>query len=313
MRKSVSGLGLAALGVASAIDEVHTSFAWAKSVVTTAICYMPPERTVSDDGPRGLVARIARGADYHDVLRTKLAYLVDQIKTEHPAAQTQICVDTSPLPERKLALLSGIASRAKNANVFVEGCGSYAALGEIVTDITLPTTEPCETDLCDSCNECMRACPMKAIIAPGVIDRGRCLSAVTQSGGIIPVEIRKAMGNSIYGCDRCQEVCPHNAGVKASAPEFAEDMFPRANPELIPLISMSSRDFRERVKRSSIGWIGRTRIRRNAIIAAGNLGCEESISALEKVLDGESAILREYAKWSLQKIAGSGSGNPDPE
>jgi epoxyqueuosine reductase len=310
--KSASGLGLAALGTAPAIDEVRAVLPWARSVVTAAICYLPPGRVISDGTPRGLVARIARGADYHDVLQSKLAYLVEQIKIEHPNAQMQICVDTSPLPERKLAVIGGIASRAKNGNVFVEGCGSYAALGEIITDIVLPTTEPCEIDLCGACNKCMRACPMGAIIAPGVVDKSKCLSAITQSGGIIPVETRKAIGSRTYGCDTCQEVCPHNANVKASAPEFAQDIFPGAYPELIPLISMSAREFREKVKKSSIGWIGRARIRRNAIIAAGNLGCEKAISALDEVMRGESAILHEYAMWSLDKIAGAGFGNPDP-
>ncbi|MCE5322565.1 tRNA epoxyqueuosine(34) reductase QueG [bacterium] len=299
LRKSAYELGLAALGIAPAIDEVRTSFAWAKSVVTTAVCYLPPETSVSDDTPRALVARIARSADYHDVLHCKLAHMVEQIKAVYPNAHTQICVDTSPLPERKLAVLSGIASRAKNANVFVDGCGSYAALGEIVTDIELPVSQPNEIDLCGSCEKCIRACPMGAIIAPGAIDKSKCLSAITQSGGIVPVETRHAMGNRIYGCDRCQEVCPHNASVRVSAPEFAQDVFPGACPELIPLIRISAREFKENVKRTSIGWIGRTKIRRNAIIAAGNIKCEEAVPALKEVMQGECAALREYAVWAI--------------
>ncbi|MHB9035570.1 MAG: tRNA epoxyqueuosine(34) reductase QueG [Armatimonadota bacterium] len=305
LRKLASELGLAALGIAPAIPEVQKSFPWAKSVVVTAICYLPPESAVTDYIPRGWVARVARSSDYHDVLRDKLSRLTEQIESRHPNARTEICVDTSPLPERKLALIGGIAWRGKNGNVFVEGCGSYAALGEIITDIDIPYVQSLEVDRCGECDRCVRACPTGAIIAPGVIDCSKCLSALTQSGGIIPNELRHAMGNRIYGCDTCQEVCPQNAKIEPSAPEFAENIFPGACPELIPLIELSAEGFREMVKESSIGWIRRARIRRNAAIAAGNLRTEQAVPALTRMLEDENPILREHAAWALGQILNS--------
>jgi epoxyqueuosine reductase len=299
LRKTASDLRLADIGVAPAIPEVRNIYPWACSVVTAAICYLPPEQTIPDEKPRGVVARIARSADYHTVLRAKLNILADQIKLAAPIAQVDICVDTTPIPERKLAVLSGIAARAKNGNVFVEGCGSYAALGGVVTDIELFSGKPLEADICGDCDLCIKACPARAIISPGIIDRSKCVSALTQSSGPIPLDLREKMGKQIYGCDACQEVCPHNRNIKSVASEFAEDVLPGAYPEIIPLITMSEQDFQDNVKNSSIGWIGRARIRRNAIIAAGNLHCEDTVSVLKEVTRGESAMLSEYSVWAI--------------
>ena len=298
LRQRARELGLAAVGIAPATDEVTRAFGWARSVVCVAISYLPPHfdtvailsseelayrrsdllsaSGVEDDVPRGLVARFARGADYHLVLREKLARLAEVITQEHPAARAEICVDTNPLPERKLAVLAGIAWRGKNGCVFVEGCGSWVALGEIVTSAPIQSgvEQPQSKDLCGDCTRCIDACPTKAIIAPYQIDRSRCISALTQAGRAIAPDLRAAMGNLIYGCDICQEVCPHNAGIEPVTPEFAVDVFPGAHPELMPLVDLTAEDFREHVAGSSIGWIRRTRIRRNASIAAENLSSE---------------------------------------
>lgn len=302
LRKTASDLRLADIGVAPAIPEVRNIYPWACSVVTAAICYLPPEQTIPDEKPRGAVARIARGADYHTVSRTKLNILADQIKLAVPNAQVDICVDTTPIPERKLAVLSGIAARTKNGNVIVEKCGSYAALGEVVTDIELSPGKPSETDLCGNCDLCIKACPARAIIRPGIIDCTKCISALTQSSGQIPLDLREKMGIQIYGCDVCQEICPHNRNIKPNVDEFGEEMFPGAYPELIALINMSAREFRENVKKSSLGWIGRTRIRRNAAIAAANQKCESAIPALEEMIQSESPVLREIACYSTRAI-----------
>ncbi len=317
-------LGLAAVGLAPAIDEVREAYDWAQSVVCAAISYLPPHFDTASgllsasgdqgDTPRGLVARIARGADYHAVLREKLARLAELISEHHPGARLEICVDTCNLPERKLAVLSGIAWRGKNGNVFVEGCGSWVALGEIVTDLRLEklaeltsSAKPAEeqTDRCGNCTRCMDACPTKAIVAPYTIDCSRCLSALTQSSGSIHTDLRGAMGSRIYGCDICQEVCPQNADIVPSAPEFAEDTFPGAHPDLIPLITLTAQRFREGIKDSSIGWIRRTRIRRNAAVAAGNLRCESALPALKDMLRDENPVLRETAEWAIKEITDS--------
>lgn len=302
LREEAERLGLAAVGVAPAVDEVRTEFGWARSVIVCAICYLPPERDVVDDAPRGRVARVARSSDYHEVLRAKLSVLCDALRSQYPEARTEACVDTCPIPERKLAVLAGIAWRGKSGNVFVEGCGSYAALGEIVTDVELPVSEPTTIDRCGDCDLCIRACPAGALTEPYEVDTDTCLSALTQVSGIVPRKLRKTMADRIYGCDVCQEVCPQNAGVRPGAPEFAEDVFPGPCPELVPLIRLTPREFREKVRHSSIGWIRRTRICRNAAIAAGNMRCEAAAPALAEMLSDENPMLRATAAWALGEI-----------
>ena len=319
LRGQAKQVGLNAIGVAPAIDEVRAAFPWARSVVSAAISCLPPEassvilngvknldpreeilrHTQNDatDAPRGLIARFARGADYHTVLREKLYRIAEAL-----GDRTEVCVDTTPIPERKLAALAGIAWRGWNGNVFVEGCGSWAALGEIVTDLDLRLAKPLSIDRCTDCGRCMRHCPARAITAPYTVDRTRCLSHLTQARGEIPIELRLKLGNRVYGCDTCQEVCPQNAGVRPVTPEFAESRFPGACPEIISLIKLSSQEFKQRVRDSSIGWIGRTRIRRNAAVAAGNLRCREAIPALEKMLEDPDSVLREHAAWALETV-----------
>jgi epoxyqueuosine reductase len=302
LRLPANELGLAGLGIAPATDEVREEYPWAKSVVVGAICYLPPDCEPEDDEPRGWVARVARSSDYHVVLRDKLERVAEVILGEYPGSRCEVCVDTCPLPERKLAVLAGIAWPGKNGNVFVDGCGSYAALGEVVTDIELPASEHVQEEQCGDCRACIRACPTGAISEDGLFDAGRCLSRVTQSSGIIPRELRPLMGARIYGCDTCQEACPRNIGVEPSAPEFAVDTWPGACPELIPLIDLSAEEFKRTVKNSSVGWIRRTRIRRNAAIAAGNLKCEAATPSLVGMLDDENPVLRAHAAWALGEI-----------
>ena len=304
LRHPASEIGLRALGIAPAIDEVREVFPWAESVIAAAISYLPPRTDVVDALPRGRVARFAQSVDYHHVLRSKLEILSEAIRREAPGSKIEICVDTVPLPERKLAVLAGIASRSKNGNVFVDGCGSYAALGEIVTDLVLPPSETVRAgfDACVGCDKCRRACPTNAIIGPGLVDASRCISRLTQMSGGVPRELRRAIGNRVYGCDVCQEVCPLNEGIEPTSPEFAADVFPGACPELIPLLLLSPAEFDACVRDSSIGWIRRARIRRNAAIAAGNLRCHEAVEPLITMLGDADPVLRVHAAWSLGEI-----------
>ncbi len=302
LRELANKLEIAALGVAPAIPEVLEPFAWARSVIVCAVCYLPPEKVIDDDVPRGRVARFAQSADYHEVLRAKLERLAEVIRSQYPDTRLEICVDTCPIPERRLAVLGGIAWRGKSGNVFVEDCGSYAALGEIVTDLPLPVSEPLLDDRCGDCELCLRACPTGALTAPYTVDTTRCLSALTQVSGPVPRKLRNNLEDRIYGCDICQQVCPQNECIRPGSVEFAQDLFPGPCPELISLIALTPEQYRDKVKNSSIGWIRRTRIRRNAAIAAGNLRCEAAVPALAQMLSDENALLRAVAAWALGKM-----------
>ena len=277
-------LGIQALGIAPPIDEVRALHPWARSVVCAAVSYLPPDPGPVPEGIRGLVARVARGADYHDVVRAKLTRLADALRSRMGTCRMEIHLDTSPLPERKLAAMSGIGWLGKNCCLYVDGCGSYVALGEIVTSIPLPPTTSQQPSRCGDCTLCLDSCPAHALTAPGVLDRSRCLSSLTQSGGSIPGELQKAMENRIYGCDICQEVCPHNQGLTPVNTEFAVSEFPGPYPELLPLLIMTRSNFEALVRPSSIGWIGRSRLRRNAAIAIMNAG-GAAADGIKEILD----------------------------
>lgn len=268
LTEEAHAIGIQAVGVGPAVGEAGAAYPWARSVVSVAVSYLPPEPGPAPDGARGLVARFARGADYHEVVRSKLEQLAIALES---AKRVEICVDTCPLPERKLAVLSGLGWLGKNCCLFVDGCGSYVALGEIVTDMPAGGPAPVLAKRCGDCRRCLDACPTGALTAPGVVDRSKCLSHITQAGGEIASELRAIMGNRVYGCDVCQEVCPHNQGLVPVNAEFAEDRFPGAYPDLGFLLSVTKGEFDSVIRPSSIGWIGRSRLRRNAAIAAENL------------------------------------------
>lgn len=294
--------GFAALGTAPAINEVKALFGWAESVIVGIISYLPPESKPADNNPRGLIARVAQSFDYHEVMRIKLSRLKEELTLLYPKARFEICVDTNPLPERKLAVLAGVAWRGRNGNVFAEGCGSYISIGEIITDIKLSVSEVILNERCGSCGLCVKACPAQAIVGFGKIDTKRCVSALTQLSGVIPHEMTSKIGTCIYGCDACQEVCPQNAGICCLSADFPAVDYPGAYPEIIPLIKLTAHDYKTKLKSTSIGWIRRTRIRRNAAIAAGNLRCEEALPALAEMLEDENPVLRNHALEAIEKI-----------
>lgn len=295
-------IGIQAVGAAPAAEEVRPLFPWAVSVVSAAVSYFPPEPVSPPTPTCGLVARVARGADYHEVVRAKLDALADRLEQGYGVSQYEIHVDTSPLPERKIALLCGVGWLGNNGCVFVEGYGSYVALGEIIVDKALDVSGPGSQSLCGACRRCIDACPTGALSGRGVVDKSRCLSHLTQAGGIAPREIRTALGSRIYGCDVCQEVCPHNSGLAPVNPEFIQQRFPGAHPDLLPLLNLSKADFESRIRPSAIGWIGRSRLRRNAALAVGNLGLSEAVPQLREMLVDPSSVVRSGAAWALGRI-----------
>ena len=191
----------------------------------TVICvamnyYYPLEEDTSSSHP-ARVARYALGDDYHEMIKDRLFALADWIRQRAPEAQTRCGVDTAPIMEKDLAMRAGIGWIGKNSCLINPRIGSWLLLGEIITTLALPTDEP-ETDHCGTCRACIDACPTQAITAPYELDATRCISYLTiEHRGPIDPSLQKQMGNWLYGCDVCQDVCPHNSKVvPATDPQF---------------------------------------------------------------------------------------------
>ena len=184
----------------------------AKSVVCVAINYFSRLQPVpeAERHRHGRVARYALGRDYHEHIKTRLHDLADWIRAAAPGAQTRAGVDTAPVLEREMASRAGVGWVGKNTCIINRSAGSFLLLGQVLTTLDLPTDEP-ETDHCGTCTRCLDACPTGAITAPYELDATRCISYLTiEHRGPIDENLRRQMGDWVYGCDVCQDVCPHN-------------------------------------------------------------------------------------------------------
>jgi epoxyqueuosine reductase len=245
----------------------------------------------------------ALNKDYHDVITPRLKKLEAKIHEEFEGCRTRIYVDTGPILEKPLAQQAGLGWIGKHTNLLTQGRGSWYFLSEILTDITLPQSQPAD-DHCGTCRSCIDICPTKAIIAPYVLDARRCISYLNiELKGVIPIEYRKAIGNRIYGCDDCQIVCPWNSyAVKTDDPDFQDK---QDSLKLIDLIQIDGEMFRQRFKGSPIKRIKRRGLLRNVAIALGNSGNPQAIPPLIKVLGDEEPLIRAHAVWALGELAGS--------
>jgi epoxyqueuosine reductase len=283
-------------------------FGRARTVVAVALSYDhpdPPE--ISADrlvgGPRGVVARYARGDDYHTVMKTKL-YALGRALTAALAREVAYlpCVDTAPLLEREAAQASGLGFIAKNTLLIAPGAGSYLLLGELLVDVDCepqPILEP----RCGECRACLSACPTQAFVDAYTLDARRCISYLTiENPGPIPYELRPLIGDRVFGCDICQEVCPYNASVKGGAPELA----PRpgsGRPALRRLLGLGAAQFRKWQRKSALRRIHRPQLLRNVAVALGNLGDVEDVGPLSMLLSSPSPLVRSHAVWALAEIA----------
>ncbi|NLN17787.1 MAG: tRNA epoxyqueuosine(34) reductase QueG [Firmicutes bacterium] len=277
----------------------------ARSIISVAMSYLLAEElTPTTDGLYGSVARFARVADYHAVVSKKLTLLVGflQEKVERPF-DYRICVDSGPLLERAAARRAGLGWFGKNNMLYVPDLGSWIVLGEIIADLALPADEPGSHPDCGKCQRCQENCPTGALLRPYQVDATRCLSAVTQMPGYIPLSFRKAVGHRLWGCDTCQEVCPWN--LKAVAGRFKWPVAVAAEVDLIHLLTLSKSEFRRLFGGSTLAWRGKTTLRRNAALALGNLGDPCALEALTEGLHGHgSPVVREMCAWAIGEIGG---------
>jgi epoxyqueuosine reductase len=275
-------------------------------VVSVRMDYWPgaarAAHAVLADRSLGYVSRYALGRDYHKVLRGALARLARQLQQRIGPFGYRVCVDTAPVLEKAFARDAGLGWMGKHTNLIARERGSYFFLGEILTDLPLPVDEPASAH-CGSCQACLPACPTGAIVAPWRLDARRCISYLTiEHHSAIPVELRKAIGNRIYGCDDCQLVCPWNKFARAAAhPDFKvrHGLDAAALPELF---RWSAAQFERRMRGSAIYRLGYQRWLRNIAVALGNAPTSaEVICALEERRDDPSELVREHVAWALRQ------------
>ena len=214
----------------------------------------------------------------------------------------RVYADSAPVLEKALARNAGLGWIGKHTNLIARHAGSYFFLGEIYTDLELPLDEPASAH-CGSCTACLPACPTGAIVAPWKLDARRCISYLTiELHGPIPVELRPALGNRIYGCDDCQLVCPWNRYARAAShPDFKVRHGLDA-PRLADLFGWSEQQFRDRMRGSAISRLGFERWLRNIAVALGNATTTPEVrAALEARRADPSPLVREHVLWALAR------------
>jgi epoxyqueuosine reductase len=282
----------------------------ARSVVVLGVNYTPEDdpMALADTPECGVISVYARGRDYHDTLKRRLRTLAHWIEERWPGA-LKLFVDTAPVMEKPLTQRAGLGWQGKHTNLVSRQFGSWLFLGEIFLSLHLDP-DPLERDHCGSCHRCLDACPTAAFPAPYQLDARRCISYLTiEHKGMIPVELRPAIGNRIYGCDDCLSVCPWNKFAQtAKEPDF----LPREEltaPRLAELAALDDRAFRKLFAGSPIKRAGRDRFLRNVLIAIGNAvpGDRELIAAARRCLDDPSSLVRAAAVWAYSRLAPAAS------
>ena len=283
--------------------------AGARSIVVVGVHYRSaePDPAIWNDPSHGRISRYAWGDDYHDVLEPKLRRL--QSWLEEQAGRSQIgrsYVDTGPVLERPVGVAAGLGFQGKNTLLIHPRQGSWFFLGEILVDVELAYDAPLKTGGCGSCTRCQVACPTRAFSGPYVLDARRCISYLTiELKGPIPRDLRPLMGNHIYGCDVCQEVCPWN--IKFGQWSSSDQLNPRAErvaPELLELIGLDDAQFRDRFRGSPIKRAKRRGLLRNVAVALGNWGDARAIPELVQALEDPEPLIRGHVAWALGRIGG---------
>jgi epoxyqueuosine reductase len=247
------------------------------------------------------IARYARGRDYHKVLRARLQRLCDRIEAQVGAFGYRVFTDSAPVMEVELAVRAGIGWRGKHT-LLLDRTGSWFFLGEVYTDLPLPPDAPVD-EHCGTCRRCIDVCPTQAIVAPYQLDARRCISYLTiEHKSAIPEELRPLVGNRVYGCDDCQQVCPWN---RFAQPADETDFQPRNGLDratLVELFGWTQAEFDERLAGSPIRRIGYERWLRNLAVGLGNApGVPEVVAALRARADHPSALVREHVQWALSR------------
>jgi len=293
---------------ARAHHRVSANALWpeAKSAIALGMSYAPASDplTLAAEPDRARISVYAQGGDYHNTVKKALKALARFIVDAAPS-ELKVFVDTAPVMEKPLAQAAGIGWQGKHTNLVSREHGSWLFLGVILTELELEPDAPAEAGLhCGTCTRCLESCPTDAIDPEHRIDARKCISYLTiEHDGPIPEELREAMGNRIYGCDDCLAVCPWNRFAEAASANRA--FLPRAElaaPSLADLLKLDDAAFREMFAGSPIKRIGRNRMMRNCLIAAGNSASIELAESVSGHLLDPDPVVAEAAEWALERI-----------
>jgi epoxyqueuosine reductase len=291
--------------------ELHahpkTLVPYSQSVITLAADYYFPAPAFEHQGRFGRIARYAWGLDYHDVVKPRLLKLVAEIETlAGHGVRARCFVDAVPLLERAVAANASLGFFGKNTNLLRPKGGSWFFLSEILLDLELSSDEIPIKVSCGTCRRCLEACPTDAFVSPYVLDSGKCISYLTiENKGAIAPELRRGIGEWIFGCDVCQEVCPFNRfAADTKWPEFHPDAGAGTRLDLVEVLSIDTdARFRERFRGTPLTRPKRRGLLRNAAVVAANIGATSSVPMLiERVEQDPEPLIRSHCLWSLGQL-----------
>jgi epoxyqueuosine reductase len=271
--------------------------AGARTVLSAALCYYEPG---PEPGPAE--ARLPRYAwrDHYQELRAKLDRLGGRLGGSY-----RVLVDANQHVDREGAARAGVGFYGKNTMLITRTHGSWVVLGTLITDVEVEPTPPLELD-CGSCRLCIEACPTGALDEPGVLDATRCLSYLGQAPEPFPLEYRAAFGDYVYGCDICQDVCPWNRGIekRRRRAETGRDAEPIVS--LVDWLTADGTDLVRRYRRLYVPRNDPRWLRRNALVALGNVGREQDVAVAESYREGPDEMLAETAAWAIERMGERG-------
>ncbi|MFQ6322449.1 tRNA epoxyqueuosine(34) reductase QueG [Lactococcus garvieae] len=276
----------------------------AKTIISIGIAYpnKAEEKPEKTEYRRGSFSRGSWGEDYHHVLRRKLKELAEGIEKIAGDFNYTAMVDTGALVDVAVAARAGLGFVGKNGLLVSKEYGSWMFLGELVTNLDIEEDQPVDYG-CGSCTRCVDFCPTKALLGDGRLNAQRCLSYQTQTRGAMPEEYREKIKTVIYGCDICQVVCPYNKGINS---HFHPEMEPDpdlTNPELLPLLDLSNKEFANKFGNMAGSWRGKNPIQRNAVYALGNANDRSALPKLHEIAEND---VRDYmvdaAEWAIEKL-----------
>jgi epoxyqueuosine reductase len=281
--------------------DVSSILPGAKSIIAACQCYLTdetPEYGIPGN-PHGSVARYTWRNHYAD-LRERLTRIAQLLETKYGA--TCIVYSNGKIAEKPVAQRSGIGHFGKHSIIINREFGSWIVLGEIVTDLAITPDAPADTN-CGKCTVCIEACPTGAIIKPYIIDRRRCIQALTNWYGVLPHDIASVWGDRLYGCTLCQDLCPANSSVSALPPR-TEIGYVGPSISLLEILESNEQEYRARYANNQVTakWINFKAIQRNALIALGNIRDTKTLPLLEKLAKNSDAVIAQSAKWAVSNF-----------